>query len=145
MVMIPIVPITDDTCETCDNRLGEECGYSGKEVYDDTPACSEYSDVEPPVPVKQKLKPGINPTPEELLRFEEVHTTVYKAYVYDNSIPVCDATRIRIEGMLRFIVQAAQARGQQLTCNGLPIIMFTVAVNHRGDGYQIVPMVQDNT
>jgi phage-related protein len=43
MNFIPIVPVTDNTCETCDNRLGEECGYDGHKVHNDNYACSLYS------------------------------------------------------------------------------------------------------
>lgn len=34
------------TCWTCANRMNEECGLHGQEVYEDTEACDEYSENE---------------------------------------------------------------------------------------------------
>ena len=33
----------EETCWNCKQREGEECGITGKEVYEDTPKCSQYS------------------------------------------------------------------------------------------------------
>ena len=38
----PEVDWSPKTCWTCDQRIGEECGIDGREVYNDTPACDNY-------------------------------------------------------------------------------------------------------
>ena len=35
---------TWNTCGTCSNRLNEECGLDGHNVYDDTTACDDFAE-----------------------------------------------------------------------------------------------------
>ena len=32
------------TCWTCEQRIGEECGIDGHEVYEDSDSCDDYSE-----------------------------------------------------------------------------------------------------
>ena len=34
------------TCWDCDSRIGEECGYDGHEVYEDSEICDQFSETE---------------------------------------------------------------------------------------------------
>jgi len=36
------IDLLPETCWTCEQRIGEECGIDGHEVYEDTKACDNY-------------------------------------------------------------------------------------------------------